>query len=105
MIRAADLIVLPVIPSPLSRRAHEELSRHLGGKVAVLPVYTMADRRRRLHTDTMAAHPDWPVIPMASPVEAMADHRAPLAMFAPRSAATIAFARLWTSIERALADR
>jgi len=103
VIRAADLIVLPVIPSPLAQRAHEEVVRHLGGKVPVLPVHMMVDRRRRLHADALAANPDWPAIPMASAVEAMADHRAPVATYAPRTAATAAFARLWTTIETRLA--
>lgn len=103
VIRAADLIVMPVIPSPLAQRAADEVVRHLGGKVPVLPVHMMVDRRRRLHADALAAHPDWPAIPMASAVEAMADHRAPLATYAPRSPAAAAFARLWTAIERRVA--
>ena len=103
VIRAADLIVLPVIPSPFAQRAHDEVVRHLGGKVPVLPVHMMVDRRRRLHADALAAHPDWPAIPMASAVEAMAEHRAPVATYAPRSAAAAAFARLWTTIESRLA--
>ena len=103
VIRAADLIVLPVIPSPLAQRAADEVLRHLGGKVPVLPVHMMVDRRRRLHADALAARPDWPAIPMASAVEAMADHRAPVATFAPRSAAAAAFAALWTTIERQVA--
>lgn len=56
--------------------------RHLGGKVPVLPVHMMVDRRRRLHAAALAAQPDWPAIPMASAVEAMADHRAPVATYA-----------------------
>ncbi|MCP3734865.1 ParA family protein [Sphingomonas sp. RP10(2022)] len=103
VIRAADLIVLPAIPSPLAQRAADAVVRHLGGKVPVLPVHMMADRRRRLHADALAAHPDWPVIPMASAIEAMADHRAPLATYAPRSPAVAAFATLWTAIERCVA--
>ncbi len=103
VIRAADLIVMPVAPSPLSHRTHDEVVRHLGGKVAVMPVHAMVDRRRRLHAEALAAHPDWPVIPMASAVEAMAGHRLPLGAYAPRSAATRAFADVWIAIERRLA--
>ena len=86
VMRAADLIVVPVIPSPLSERAHEEVVRHLGGKVPVLPVHAMVDRRRALHADALARHPDWPVIPMASVIESMAARRAPVGAFAPRTA-------------------
>ena len=104
VIRAADLIVLPVIPSPFAQRAHDEVVRHLSGKVPVLPVHMMVDRRRRLHADALAAHPDWPAIPMASSVEAMAEHRAPVATYAPRSPGAQAFAKLWTTIEARLAQ-
>jgi len=69
----------------------------------VLPVHMMVDRRRRLHAAALAAQPDWPAIPMASAVEAMADHRAPVATYAPRSAAATAFAGLWRAIEKRVA--
>ncbi len=102
VMRAADLIVVPVIPSPLSQRAYEEVVRHLGGKAPLLPVHAMVDRRRKLHADALAAHPDWPVIPMASMIEAMSVRRAPVGAFAPRSPAAAAFADLWRGIEHRL---
>ncbi|WP_448661174.1 ParA family protein [Sphingomonas sp. CJ20] len=107
MMRAADLIVVPVIPSPLSTRAFTEVAAHLarkGGKVPLMPVHSMVDRRRKLHAEALAAHPDWPVVPMASMIEAMAERRMPIGAFAPRSAGAQAFAALWTAIERRLAD-
>lgn len=106
VMRAADLIVVPVVPSPLSTRAFDEVAAHLakkGGKVPLLPVHAMVDRRRRLHADALARHPDWPIIPMASTIEAMAEHRLPVAAFATRSAGAQAFAQLWTAIEHRLA--
>jgi chromosome partitioning protein len=107
VMRAADLIVVPVIPSPLSTRAFREVEAHLarrGGKVSLLPVHTMVDRRRKLHADALAAHPDWPIIPMASIVEAMTERRAPVGLLAPRTAAARSFALLWQSIERRLSS-
>lgn len=104
VIRAADLIVVPVIPSPLSQRAFDEMIAHLGPKAQVLPVHSMVDRRRRLHADAVTAHADWPVVPMASVVEQMAARRAPVGTFAGRSAPATAFARLWQAIEQRLAD-
>jgi hypothetical protein len=62
----------------------------------------MVDRRRKLHAEALAAEPDWPVVPMASVVEQMAAHRAPLGEFAPRSAAAKAFSALWQTIEMRL---
>ena len=105
VIRAADLIVVPVVPAPLAQRALDEVMRHLGGKVPVLPVHAMVDRRRRLHADALAAQPDWPAIPAASAVEAMGQHRAPVGTYAPRSAAARAFCELWVAIERRIAPR
>ena len=53
VLRAADVVVVPVIPSPLSHRALEEVKAHLdrehGGHGAILPVFSMVDRRRSLH--------------------------------------------------------
>ena len=108
VMRAADLIVVPVIPSPLSTRAFEEVSAHLdrrGGKVPLMPVHSMVDRRRKLHVEALERHPDWPVIPMASLVEAMAVRRMPLGGYAGRSAGAQAFAALWQAIERKLASK
>jgi chromosome partitioning protein len=105
VMRAADLIVVPVIPSPLSARAFEQVLQHLarlGGKVPVMPVHSMVDRRRKLHAEALAANPDWPVIPMASVVEAMGVHRKAVGDFAPSTTAAKAFAVLWQAIERRL---
>jgi chromosome partitioning protein len=102
VMRAADLIVVPVIPSPLSERAFAEVLRHLGAKANVLPVHSMVDRRRKLHAAALEAHPEWPVVPMASIVEAMTTRREPVGAFAGKSAGAKAFAQLWQAIERRL---
>ncbi|MFA5969268.1 MAG: AAA family ATPase [Sphingomonas sp.] len=102
VMRAADLIVVPVIPSPLSERALEGVIQRLGKKAPLMPVHAMVDRRRKLHADALARHPEWPVIPMASMIEQMAAHRAPVGAFAPRSAAAAAFAQIWQAVEKRL---
>ena len=104
VMRAADLIVVPVIPSPLSERALAEVLKHLGSKAQVMPVHSMVDRRRKLHADALARHPDWPVIPMASLIEQVTARRAPVGSFAARSAGAQAFAQLWQAIERRIAQ-
>jgi chromosome partitioning protein len=107
--RAADLIIIPVIPSPLSRRAFDEVAQHLDrnmkGKVPILPVFSMVDRRRALHRDAQEQSPDWPSIPMASAVEQMATRRLALGAFAPQSPALSAIDFLWLGVERKLAKR
>lgn len=107
VMRAADLIVVPVIPSPLSERALTEVEAHLGGKgkVPLMPVHSMVDRRRKLHAEALERHPDWPVIPSASIVEAMAARRQPVGAFAGRTTGGKAFAELWQGIERRLAKK
>ena len=109
MMRAADLIIVPVIPSPLSQRALDEVRAHLlerhGGHVPILPVFSMVDRRRLLHRDALEASPNWPTVPMVSAVEQMAVHRAPIGEFAGRSPAAQAFAALWRAIEAKLAGK
>jgi len=53
ILRNADMVVVPVIPSPLSERALSDVQMFLdsaGKKHApLLPVHTMVDRRRSLH--------------------------------------------------------
>jgi chromosome partitioning protein len=103
VMRAADLIVVPVVPSPLSERAFAEVVRHLGARAPVLPVHVMVDRRRKLHADAVAERSDWPVVPMASAIESCAVRRAPVGAFSPRSAAAQSFAQLWRAVESRLA--
>jgi cellulose biosynthesis protein BcsQ len=107
VIRAADLIVLPMIPSTLSRRAYEAVRDHLArehkGRARILPVFNMVDRRRAAHKAAIEAEPDWPVIPMASIAERIADERAPIGAYAPQSPVAKAIADIWVRIERELA--
>lgn len=104
VMRAADLIVVPIIPSALSERAHREVLDRLAARAPVLAVHNMVDRRRRLHADALAVEPDRPIIPMASDVEAAAARRAPVGALAPRSASAKSFADLWRLIEGRLAS-
>jgi cellulose biosynthesis protein BcsQ len=106
VLRAADLIIVPVIPSPLSQRAFEEVVEFLDRqdirRGALLPVYNMVDRRRSMHLAALEANPKWPIIPMASSIEAMSARHEAVGSFAPRSSAGIALLGLWTAIERRL---
>lgn len=109
IMRAADLVIVPLPPSPLSARAFEvvvEEVRGTGkGHPPILPVLSMLDLRRTLHREARAANPAWPAIPLASAVEQCAVERKPVGAFAPRSPAARAIAQLWTAIERKLAEK
>lgn len=106
VLRAADLILVPVIPSPLSQRAFEEvvafLDRHGLRRAPLLPVHNMVDRRRALHRAAIAARPDWPVVPMASALEAMSSTPGEIGGLPPSSPAGTALAVLWSGVEQRL---
>lgn len=104
LFRATDLIVVPMVPSPLSERAFTQLTDHLQrhqGKIAppLLPVFSLVDRRRSLHRDALAAAPERPAIPYAAAVEAMGATRQPVLASAPGSPAGRAFSALWRDVE------
>lgn len=109
VLRNADIVIVPTIPSPLSERALRDVQIFLnsaGKKHApLLPVYTMVDRRRSIHNESLANKPKWPVIPMSSAVEHMTKLRKPVGSFAPRSPAAQAYARIWRGIEKRLAKK
>ena len=107
VLRAANVIIVPLTASPLARRGlddvMDDLRRHQGNHAPVLPVFAMYDARRKLHAQAHVAEPDWPIVPMASVVEQMAVHRRPVGVTAPRSPSAEAIRLLWTGIERRLA--
>lgn len=109
VMRAADIVIVPMPPSPLSTRAYEmvaaEVAENAGCNTAILPVLSMVDLRRNLHKQAVAQNPNWPVIPFASAIEQCAVRRQPLGAFAPRAPAQRHFRQLWTAIERKLAKR
>ncbi|MGL5839493.1 MAG: ParA family protein [Sphingorhabdus sp.] len=109
IVRAADVIVVPLIPSLLSRRAFDEVVDYLKKQhkrhAPLLPVFSMVDRRRSLHKAAIEAEPRWPLIPMASIVEKMAERRLPLNGYAPRDPANEAFAKLAMAIGKKLSQR
>lgn len=104
---ATGWLLVPVIPTTLSARTLEQLARFLedrDGAPALLPHFTMVDRRKSLHRDLVASLSEaWPVflnavVPAASVVERMGVERAPVASFAPSSPAAQAFRDLWAEV-------
>ena len=107
VLRAADAVIVPLPPSPLSARALDivaaEVHHHARRQPPILPVLSMLDLRRTLHRAAREANPRWPAIPQASAVEQGAVLQRAVGEFAPASPAAQAFAALWAGIDRRLA--
>lgn len=105
----ADLVVVPMIPSALSRRAFDDVRAFVaardGKSPNLLPVFNMVDRRRATHLAAIAEEPEVACVPMASAVEQMAERGTAVAVYAPRSAAGIALTDLAAAIDAAFAPK
>jgi cellulose biosynthesis protein BcsQ len=108
VLRAADAIIVPMLPAPLSLRMLEQLvefvERSGWEDLRILPFFSMVDRRRSLHEEVMAdARARFPTIlstevPYWSEIERMTVRRAPLPAFAPSSPAAQVYLALWREI-------
>jgi chromosome partitioning protein len=105
---AADILLVPTIPTTLSLRTLEQLKKHLvkqGPKeLRLLPFFSMVDRRKAMHrkvADRACGTPSEFLnsrIPYSSQVEQMGTRRTPLPVYAPGSAPARAFLDLWHEI-------
>jgi chromosome partitioning protein len=115
MFEAADVLLVPLIPSPLSLRTFDQLRRFVADEVSngprILAFFSMTDGRKRMHRELMAqtaAAYDGVLhaaIPNASDVEKMAVHRTAIAEFAPNGRAARAYAELWAELRERLDPR
>jgi chromosome partitioning protein len=111
VIRAADVVAVPIVPSSLSLRSFDQLLAHLvehsKKQPRVVGFFSMVDRRKREHRDAVAALPAQRAeilplaVPVASVVEQMGWRRAPVETFAPSSEAADAYRRLWAAVRAA----
>ncbi|MEQ1499568.1 MAG: ParA family protein [Novosphingobium sp.] len=109
VIAAADLLIVPLPPSPLSARAldmlRRELTRNHHRHPPILPVLSLYNPRRPLHRAVReGAAATWPVVPFAAQLEQVAVQRAPLGTFAPDCDPARALGKLWAGIEAKLAS-
>jgi chromosome partitioning protein len=108
VLRAADLIIVPLVPTPLSLRMlgqlYEFIAREGWTDLTLLPFFSLVDRRRSLHQEIIAqAREQFPrmlatEVPYWSEIERMSVRRAPLPATAPSSPAALIYARLWAEI-------
>jgi chromosome partitioning protein len=105
VLHAADLLLVPLIPTTLSVRTLDQLTEFVSGfnghRPDVLAFFSMLDRRKRLHLqiaqDLPAERPGFAAtsIGALSVIEQMSVQRAPVTAFAPRSLAARQYAALW----------
>jgi cellulose biosynthesis protein BcsQ len=105
---AADILLVPTIPTTLSLRTYQQIKRFLKqqgkGHGIVMPFFTMVDRRKKMHRLIVQHPPSFmptllkSYIPYASEVERMGTHRAPVAVFAPGSKAAMRYKSVWDEL-------
>jgi cellulose biosynthesis protein BcsQ len=108
VLRAADAVIVPLLPTPLSVRMLAQLRDFIEEQgwvdLALLPFFSMVDIRRSLHQELMVStRKQFPSIlktevPYWSTIERMTLRRAPLPAFAPTSMATRIYTALWEEI-------
>ncbi len=112
VMHAANALVVPLLPSPLSVRMLEQLFEFVTHKgwadLKVLPFFSMVDRRKGLHVETIASlREQYPAIlatevPYGSQFERLTLRRAPIESYAPASAAADVYRQLWREIDSRL---
>ena len=108
VLHAADVIVVPLIPTTLSVRTLDQLSEFVGEfkgrRPEIFAFFSMVDRRKKLHREITerltAERPDvaQTTIPALSVIETMSVERAPVSVFAPASSAAKAYRSLWAEL-------
>src|SRR5262249_40400158 len=107
VVAASDVVLVPTIPTVLSLRAVARMIKwadHAEARSDMAVFFSMVDRRKALHRRAC----EWGTrtrdffmsgrIPYASMVEQTTVRRTPLAAFAARDAATVAFADVWAEL-------
>jgi chromosome partitioning protein len=109
VLRAADVLLVPLIPATLSLRTYAQLTRFVAGaprpRPEIIAFFSMVDRRKRLHrqvidtiprdhTDRIAVT----VIPSMTLIEQMAEQRAPVPVFAPTARISRCYEELWAEV-------
>jgi chromosome partitioning protein len=112
VLRAADVLIVPLLPTPLSVRMLAQLSEFITANqwndLVLLPFFSMVDRRKSLHHEIIAStREQFPQIlqtevPYWSEIERMTQRRAPLPSYSPNSESGHLYATLWNEIQSKL---
>jgi chromosome partitioning protein len=115
VLRAADVAIVPLVPTPLSVRMLEQLRAFIQDEgwedLVLLPFFSMVDIRRLLHRELMpSTRAQFPMmlkteVPYWSTIERMSLRRAPLPAFSPASIAGQIYAELWREVVQRMGRR
>jgi len=107
--KAADKVVVPVIPTTLSIRTLEQLSEFFNMRgykeKKLMPFFSMVQTTKNLHRDTMETLQKSnkrllkSYVPFSAEVEKMGIHRAPVGVFAAKSDVFAVYNRLWLEVQ------
>lgn len=111
--QAADIVLMPVIPSTLSIRTYLMVKEYFKDKdldmSKMMCFFSMVDLRKNMHNEIMEElNKDkrffQSYIPYLSDVEKMGVHKAPIMEFANSSNAAISYRELWTEIKEGVVE-
>ena len=112
VLRAADVLLVPLVPSPFSLRMlqqlYEFIAREGWNDLTLLPFFSMVDRRKSLHQEVIeSTRREFPQmlkteVPYWSEIEKMTQRRAPLPAYSPHSPAGQIYASLWSEVQLGL---
>ncbi len=109
---AANMLLVPTIPTTLSLRTYKQIRRFFKDKgyesAKILPFFSMVDRRKQMHRYVVERPPIFmpsvlqSYIPYASEVERMGVHRTPIGGFALHSRAAQCYQSMWEEVKALL---
>lgn len=108
LLAAVDVVLVPIIPSPLSVRAVEQVqtffAQNKHAPKHIVGFFTQVDARRAVHADVLKRADELAIpmlktwIPVDAEAEKMAVKRAALCSYAPKSRAAQAYTALWKEL-------
>jgi cellulose biosynthesis protein BcsQ len=109
---AADLLLVPTIPTTLSLRTYQQIRRFFRDtgfdSAKILAFFAMVDRRKQMHRMIVENPPSFmpsvlaSFIPYASEVERMGVKRSPVSEFAANSHAAKCYKAMWDEVKSRL---
>ncbi|HEY7774343.1 MAG TPA: AAA family ATPase [Marinagarivorans sp.] len=112
VVASADIVLVPIIPSPMSVRAIEQVVEFFADKkhqpTQLVGFFNQVDMRRSIHKKTIANPSAMPIpmlktcIPYDSAAEKMSERQAPLMAYASKGRAYSGYINLWKELKKHL---